>query len=883
MINKISSIITFTLLCTASLWADYSPDVKWKEVYSRHFHIIYDEVLEEDVLELIQKMENISSLISGDLGGEVEPFTIVLPSGKLESNGYVSSFGNRSVFYPLPPEIPFSGNIDWYELLAIHEARHMIQYTKIRDSFLHRLLYLLMGDYGLFPTYYTYPGYFFEGDAVLTETLLSEGGRGRSPGFEMYWRTALLSGEEYSFAKTLHGSDKRYTPNEYVLGYYLMTYLKRSAGDEKYEEIVNSTANNPFPLSFSSSTFFSGEGTMPKIFDSVKEELLELWSEQDKKVTPTKGEMVKFSEKDYEHYLFPQYDHGGALVYLYYDYDGNRYLIREKGDKIEKFKDVDSPFTLSGSSVIYTKLSSHPRWVHRQYSDIYLYDLDTREEVKLTEEGRYFGVTLSSDGSLAAAVDFTPERVSVVTVLDVQTGRVIWKKTFPESEFIRELEFGENNSTLYFVDYRDNRSAIASYSYTLDQTEYLTEFDAVEKMDLEFSNNQLYYVSSQSGIYDVFQYSISDKTNKRVVSSRFGSRYPYINGGELVFNNYTENGFSIERISLNNTVPQLTFEVENLHVDYFTGLDRSLGAPEKEYELFISDYKPNNNLFNFHSWILSPNGMQIESESEYSYDFRLISTDDMERMYVELIYLLSYSGNNYMVGSIGEYSGLYPEILWNVGYFSNDGFPAYYDNLALNIPLSYDNSTLSLFIGEEHSYNMWSYNTNTLALYTGIQTTYESGEFYLDNSVSISFELLSHKDRILTNELSLDWEFFHLDSSVNYSLQNYSFLEPSSLWEEVDGSYSTLIESSVELGGTLLQPEFSIINWFYLKNLELFGGYTSLITDRGDYSHYLTGRAEAQYYLFRLNVGMRSACEYYYNPDSGEYFPVFTPIEFYYN
>ncbi len=73
------------------------------------------------------------------------------------------------------------------------------------------------------------PDWFFEGDAVYNETVLSKQGRGRLPLFMNAYPALWQAGKNYSWMKLRNGSFKDYVPDHYNLGYPLVNY-----GYEKY-------------------------------------------------------------------------------------------------------------------------------------------------------------------------------------------------------------------------------------------------------------------------------------------------------------------------------------------------------------------------------------------------------------------------------------------------------------------------------------------------------------------------------------------------------------------------------------------------------------------------------------------------------------------------
>ena len=78
----------------------------------------------------------------------------------------------------------------------------------------------------------------WEGDAVLMETLLTSGGRGRMPEFTMPIRTMLLSGKRHSYYKMIFGSYRNWSANPYPFGYLMAAYLRRQKGTFIWSDVM---------------------------------------------------------------------------------------------------------------------------------------------------------------------------------------------------------------------------------------------------------------------------------------------------------------------------------------------------------------------------------------------------------------------------------------------------------------------------------------------------------------------------------------------------------------------------------------------------------------------------------------------------------------------
>ncbi|NJK84813.1 MAG: hypothetical protein HC906_01355 [Bacteroidales bacterium] len=141
--------------------------------------------------------------------------------------------------------------LDWYKTLALHEYRHVAQISQMKKGFTSALRFVI-GEtaYGL-PAL-EIPLWMIEGDAVVTETILSENGRGRTADFLM--PVIALHREKkikISYDKSYFGSYKDFTPNHYELGYQLNSYSRLVYGEDVGKKLIGFASSRSFiPFSF---------------------------------------------------------------------------------------------------------------------------------------------------------------------------------------------------------------------------------------------------------------------------------------------------------------------------------------------------------------------------------------------------------------------------------------------------------------------------------------------------------------------------------------------------------------------------------------------------------------------------------------------------------
>ena len=73
------------------------------------------------------------------------------------------------MFYSKPFDDCSLGSGEWFENLAVHEYRHIVQYDVLNHGFT-KLASFIFGAYGRSTLSYSVPQWFYEGDAVFAET-----------------------------------------------------------------------------------------------------------------------------------------------------------------------------------------------------------------------------------------------------------------------------------------------------------------------------------------------------------------------------------------------------------------------------------------------------------------------------------------------------------------------------------------------------------------------------------------------------------------------------------------------------------------------------------------------------------------------------------------
>ena len=123
--------------------------------------------------------------------------------------------------------------------LALHEYRHVLQNSNFRKG-LSKVFYYLGGELGQAAiTNIAVPDWFWEGDAVVTETALSKQGRGRLPAFFEDFRALTLADKRYSYMQIRNGSYRRFIPDHYATGYLMTSYGRKAYRQNFWRDVTD--------------------------------------------------------------------------------------------------------------------------------------------------------------------------------------------------------------------------------------------------------------------------------------------------------------------------------------------------------------------------------------------------------------------------------------------------------------------------------------------------------------------------------------------------------------------------------------------------------------------------------------------------------------------
>ncbi len=620
--KKFLFLITFIFICL-TVRAQYQnpPSVNWSRITTPHFSVIVPDNILSRGIETANILEAAYFPDAQSFHKYPKKIPVALFNQSIISNGY-TTLGPRYIgFYTTPPQdAGMVGGIDWLQTLTIHEFRHAVQFHRLDTNFT-RFTGRLFGDYGkLIPMYVSVPFWFFEGDAVLNETLYTREGRGRLPSFTRDIRALESEGVHYSYYKAYLGSYKHYYPDHYHLGFLMTTYMRKHFGIETMNKIVDrSTEYSFYPLIFSESmkkyTYLPAqlayENTMDEFrsYSSQSNNIDINWDYE--KVSPP-------NPRAYTNYTYPNFIDTEKVLALKNGFDDTRTLvIVDKGteQRLIKIAPVDR-VNSNGEIVVWASESPDIRWAERSYSNIMVYNTGSNTLRILTHKGKYYAPAVSPDGSRIAAIEYGDDMRCRLVIVSITTGKEIARLLFDDRQFARMPSWSEDGQKIVFTVTTGQQRSISIYNIQ-DQSVHEMVPPTFENISNPvFYRQYLLYNSPLNGTDVILAVDTITGEQYIAVSGKYGVYNPSISpdGLSMVYENYTISGMEIARQEIDHRQWIKLSGIKTDYAPYFTDLIKQEDAASifdsvnlTNREGFkIEKYHPLLHSVNIHSWMPMP-------------------------------------------------------------------------------------------------------------------------------------------------------------------------------------------------------------------------------------------------------------------------------------
>lgn len=647
--------------------------MKWYQINTNNFRVLYPYGFEREAQRVANTLEHIREPEAKSLEAMPKKISVVLHSQSAVSNGFVTLAPRRSEFYTMPPQnYNFIGTNEWLTLLSAHEYRHIVQLQKSVTGF-NKGIHLLFGQLaqaGM--AFVAVPQWFWEGDAVATETAFTPSGRGRIPEFDMLFRTNLLEERNFNYHKQYLRSYKHAVPNHYVLGYHMVAYLRRKTGNPNvWADITKRAWNIPFiPFTFSNAIKKETGLYVTDLYKEMAQEAKAEWEQQQEELSLTEFEKInKRSSNAYTDYLYPQTLNDGRTVALKTGIGDFSQLITITENGKEKKHFVPGPINDAGmlsvaaNKVVWNEYRLDPRWQTRSYSIIKGYDFNTGKPKVIARHERYGAAALSPDGSKVATIQVDESYQNNLVILDYNSGELIQKIENPDNHILTMPRWSHDGKQIVFIQLSSDGKQImvADVVSSVVKTLYNAGDENVGHPLLV--NDLLIYNSPFSGIDNIYALNISTQKRYQITSSKYGAFNPSMaaDGKTMWYNEQTRDGLDVVKVPFEkeNWIPIEEIKVQHsLFADVLTEQEGEPNLlktiPTTEY--VSKRYHRASGMINPHSW-----GPYF-TNSIYQANLGITSKDVLSTTEISGGYTYDINEQTGAWGAGISYQGMYPII-----------------------------------------------------------------------------------------------------------------------------------------------------------------------------------------------------------------------------
>ncbi len=633
--------------------------VKWKKIRGTAADIVFPNGSDADALRVNAITRLLDKQDSGRLGNARLRIPIVLQTLPTVSNAYVGLGPWRSEFFLFPPQNALNlGSTSWLDNLSVHEFRHVHQYANFRKG-LSKFAYLIAGQEGqALANSASVPDWFFEGDAVYTETKYLSQGRGRLPGFYDPFRSLWTANKQYGYQKLRSGSMKDLVPNHYALGYLLVAYGYGRKGDGFWARVTDDAARfkglfYPLQSAIKRQTGLKFNAFVKHAIDSFQS-LMPVVANH-----PSVQMINKVETKRVVDHHFPIFLGGDSVLALRKAYNQlPHWVIFNQGKQSRlgvKNIGVDDYYTYKRGNVVYAAYSPDPRWQWKESSDIILYNIYDRSEQRVTKGKRYFSPDLSNDGQQLIAVDVAPGGKTSLDLINRETGERIKRFESVDSIYFSYPVFNHSDSIVYVIGRKDNGvSALLRLDVTSGSFSEVLPYTNAPMSFLRNRGNKLVFTVSQGQTNQFWEHDVvSGKTG--VLAVGVTGAYAgdiHEEGKKIVYSSPSAEGEQVFSADYRFTEAHINSLKPSSEIDLMTDVNVSNDP--------ITDYKKAEGLFRIHSW------RPFYEQPEWS--FTLYGQNLLNTMVSSYEYLYNENEGSHRVGVNLAYGGLYPWITGGTNY-----------------------------------------------------------------------------------------------------------------------------------------------------------------------------------------------------------------------
>lgn len=537
-----------------------SPDDHFLTLKTAHFEIIFNAKQQKLGEHYARQLEKAHQFLTERFSISPEKTIVLINDNTDSTNGYATPLPYpHMVIYPVLPvtQEALGEGSDWSLELLTHEYTHILSFYPATGFM--KVLKALFGT--VVAPNLLMPRWWLEGVAVYNESTVAQGGRLRSLYQEGTLRSMVHAGtlNEYDMGEINEIIPTWPASRPYLFGSIFWAAAVEKSGTKIMNDLTENQAGRvPYFLESPARSYLGSNYT-----PFYNQALADLKQRLDKQIQSLESAPLSttkpLSVNDYIPYHKPRIamavgpsisPSGKFLAFIatdeYYK-KSVRIYAREPGEgnfaKPIPFEAVESAFDEQESKTLDnlpTGAIQRISWFHTSdkivydkidrvssfetYSDLHIFDLQTRKNKKLTKKLRAREPSVSSDDLRIVYVQLTGGQTSLATY-DLTTNR---SETLFTSEFDETLShpiFWSSDEILFAHRQKTGIEVLRIYKISTRELRTLYPEFSPSRFPIRFQN-KLYFVSGKNQVFNIYE-TPDLETNPRPVSHLIGGALSY--------------------------------------------------------------------------------------------------------------------------------------------------------------------------------------------------------------------------------------------------------------------------------------------------------------------------------------------------------------------